>query len=154
MSTTEHAGASLSKHSIKRERKSAWRKVWDLIRPWTTAFSVTLSVLSALYITAATGGSTSRALERLSEANSAASQIVVALTERVSHIETQADDIGRIFSKLDSISNTLEARGALLVSLDERFSAQQQRVALFWSTTWPSLETRLGRIESKIDKIK
>lgn len=63
-----------------------------------------------------------------------------------------ADDLIKVSDKMDAISVKMEARTNELTMIEARQTAQQERVVLFWSITWPALEARLKRTEDRLDR--
>lgn len=57
----------------------------------------------------------------------------------------------RVTAELARLATLLDAERAQVVSLEERLQAQNRATERFWSTTWPAMETRLQRIEDKLD---
>lgn len=111
MSQTTHDGASSSETLTSRGFKSGMRNLWSHLRNHISLTGAVLSVLSALYITAVTGGSTSHAIEALEagQANVVAGQANVMM--RLGKIEASNDQIAIL---TQSVVDLASKQGALL----------------------------------------
>ena len=86
---------------------------------------------------------------------------VAELQVRVGEHERLLRDTAAVGPKLAEISGQLsalvksdtEARQRF-VALEARLDAQNKATERFWATTWPTLESRLGRIETLLDRRK
>lgn len=104
MSQTTPDVASSSETLTSRGFKSGMRNLWSHLRNHISLTGAVLSVLSALYITAVTGGSTSHAIETL-EAGQASVMV------RLGKVEASSDQIAVL---TQSVVDLAAKQGVLL----------------------------------------
>ena len=128
MSQTTPDAASSSETLTSRGFKSGMRNMWSHLRNHISLTGAVLSVLSALYITAVTGGSTSHALESL-ENNQAAILVRVSKVEAgTEQISTLTQSVVDLATKQGVVMGTVTAMsGNINLLLDAALREQRTR---------------------------
>lgn len=108
-----------SGNSTQHGLKYVVLKVWSLIKPYLAGLSVVLGVLSALYISGVSSGSTSRTLDSIVLTQREDRHVAAELSERLTRIETEQNQIGVLTSGVLRQADELGQLKGVVKSVDD-----------------------------------